>query len=219
MFWGIYWAVAAGVVSLPFILGLVVLQLLPYSSELAYGLLLVSLILLISAGYGAFSVVVAEEARKRGYPWTLFFWLSLGLTPFLMGLIVANLPRKGNIESALPKVCINCQKPLLPEVRFCSACGQRSPILVDSTGFEFGLTEQPFQKINSESSRNKNILGGVGALLGSLLLVSLFFLTKDLLLVTGEVTLQDLLYPVALGLGLGILGVILLTRGLKRPNA
>ena len=218
VFWGIYWAIAAGVVSLPFILGLLVLQLLPYSSELAYGLLLFSLILLISAGYGAFSIVVGEEARRRGYPWNLFFWLSIGLTPFLMGLIVANLPRKGD-ESALPRVCFNCQKPLLPEARFCSACGQRSPILVDPTGYDFNTSEPTFQNTNSDSSRTKNIVGGVGALLGSLLLVSLFFLARDFLLVTGEVTLQDLLYLVALGLGLGILGIILLSRGLRRPKA
>ena len=218
MFWGIYWSIAAGAVSLPLMIGILVLQFLPYSSDLAYGLLWFSFILLISAGYGAFSIVVGEEAKRRGYPWKVFFWLSIGLTPFFLGLIVANLPRKANIGSPLPRVCISCQKPLLQQARFCSACGQLSPILVDPTGFDFNHTEPPFQNMNSDSTRTKNIVGGVGALLGSLLLVSLYLLAKDFLLVTGEVALQDLLYLVALGLGLGILGIILLRRGLKRPK-
>lgn len=215
VFWGIYWAIAAGAVSLPFIIGALVLQFLPYSTELAYGLWLFSFILLISAGYGAFSLLVGEEAKKRGYPWKLFFWLSIGLSPFLLGVIVSNLPRKIELGSVLPRVCFGCQRPLLPRARFCSACGQLSPLLVEPVSPEVTPLESPLRGMSGNTTRANNIVGGVGALVGSLVVFSLYLLAADLLLDTGGLSMPDLLYMMALGPGLAILGTILLYRGLR----
>ena len=215
MFWAIYWAVSAGFFSIPFAAGALALQLLPYSPDLAYASWLLSFILLLCAGYGAVSIVVGQEAAKKGYLWNLFFWLSIGLTPFLMGIIVANLPSKKGNSSVLPRVCIGCQRPLLAEARFCSTCGRHSPLLVEPTEFVIDFGGPYSGKNSADSTRTGNLIGGIGALLGSLILLTFCLIAADLPLGTEELKVQELLYLAALGLGLLILGLILLQRGLK----
>jgi hypothetical protein len=218
VFWAIYWAISAGLASIPFIAGALAFQFLPYSPDLAYGAWWLSLILIISAGYGAFSIVIGEEAKKKGYRWHLFFWLSIGLTPFLVGVIVTNLTTKTAAASVLPRVCLGCQRQLLPKARYCSACGQQSPLLVEASGSGLNPTDSHIEPRSSESARARNIIGGVGSLLGSLILTTFFLLALNLDVGTGLVNIQDLLYPQAVGIALAILGVILLQRGLKTPK-
>ena len=221
MFWGVYWAASAGVAFIPFILGLLVLEFLPYSLDLGYGLWALSLILLMGAGYGAFSISLGEEAKKRGYSWRLYFWLSIGLTPFLVGLIVPNLPKRIEPGSALPRVCIDCQKPLLPEARFCSLCGRVSALLAPPPSPQGFISDFEFAKSKSGSARIANLLGGSGFIIGAIVLTSLFFQSADftdndeLSVMFG---IQGFLPLATTGAGLAVLGVIFLTRGLRLPK-
>jgi hypothetical protein len=90
--------------------------------------------------------------------------------------------------------------------------------LVEASGFGLSPTDSQIEPKSSESARERNIIGGVGSLLGSLILTTFFLLALNLDVGIGLVNIQDLLYLQAVGVGLAILGVILLQRGLKTPN-
>lgn len=215
MFWVVYRAVAAGVAFVPFIVGVLVLWFLPYSGDLGYGLWTLSFALLISAGYGALSIVIAEEARRRGYSWKLFFWLSIGLTPLLMGLIAPNLSKRATTDLVLPRVCIDCQKPLLPDAKFCSICGRLSPLLAKANYFQPDSSGGGPLIASIVSARTSNVLSGIVAILGSITLISLFFLDANVTQGFVVFGIQGFVPLATSGAGLAILGVILLVRALR----
>ena len=217
MFWGIYWVISAGMAFIPYILGVLVSEFLPYSPQLASGLWTISFVLLIVAGYGALAILISEEASKRGYSRKLFFWLSIGLTPALIGLIVPNLARKDQQSLVLPRVCIKCQNHLLPEAKFCSVCGQLSPLVSPVENFQPIATQSSLPKSFPDSPRNRNLVGGVGALLGAMTLISFVFLETVLKLAIGVFGLPGFVPFASSGAGLTILGVILLVRGFRAP--
>lgn len=218
MFWSLYWLLSAGAALLTFVLGVLVIEFLPYSSDLGYGIWTSSFVLLISAGYGALSIVIAEEASKRGYSLKRFFWLSMGLTPILIGLIVPNLPRRVKTELVLQRICIKCQNPLVSEAMFCSVCGQLSQLVALTSNLDVNSDDGKFLNPSKQSPRIGNIIGGSAALLGAITLISLFVIDvnqnsgSDFFGINGFVPLATS------GAGLTILGAILLIRGLRAPK-
>ena len=218
MFWSLYWLLSAGAALLTFVLGVLVIEFLPYSSDLGYGFWASSFVLLIGAGYGALSIVIAEEASKRGYSLKRFFWLSMGLTPILIGLIVPNLPRRVKTELVLQRICIKCQNPLVSEAMFCSVCGQLSQLVALTSNLDVNSDDGKFLNPSKQSPRIGNITGGSAALLGAITLISLFVIDvnqnsgSDFFGINGFVPLATS------GAGLAILGAILLIRGLRAPK-
>ena len=48
----------------------------------------------------AFSILIADTAKRKGRSWAAFFWLSVLVSPVIMGIIVASLGRPNDRDPA-----------------------------------------------------------------------------------------------------------------------
>jgi len=218
VFWGLYWAFSAMAVVIAFTLGFLVVELLPYSTVLGQSLWIGAGLLLVASGYGALSILIAAEGKKKGYSRTLFFWLSIALTPVLVGIILGSLGTRKSTMAVLPRICISCQAPLLDDAIFCSECGQRHPI----PAYRMQVSP-PNQLVSGRhktpvSDRNAAIALGTLASLGVLTLALWLLLASRWLEGTGgqaSLRPQDLLSIGALAGGLIVLAVVLFLRAFR----
>lgn len=145
------------------------------------------------------AAVIANYARAKGRTWASFFFISVGLTPVLAGVLVATVPETFHTQELVS--CSSCSARVRFTASKCSSCGQ-------------SLTPRPEigQAILARAHVNTARLRGAGFIVAALGLIgsviSLFLSAGDL--AKNAVLWQ--LFWVLLGVGVGLLLAVLVRR-------
>jgi hypothetical protein len=138
------------------------------------------------------AAIIANYARTKGRTWASFYFISVGVTPVLAGVVVATVPGAFHGEELIS--CPSCSSHVRFTANKCASCGQ-------------GLTPRPeigeaiiFRaRVNTTRVRGAGfIVAGVG-FIGSL--ISLFQSATDL---AKNVVLWEFFW-VLFGVGVGLL--------------
>lgn len=92
-----------------------------------YEIYVTGLVLLLFAVFSGIGIGVASAAARKGRNFQTFFWLSLALSPLVMGIIAAviaplpNSPAANNLPGT--KVCPKCGEGVKEQATVCRFCG------------------------------------------------------------------------------------------------
>lgn len=145
------------------------------------------------------AAVIASYARKKGRTWASFYFISVGVTPLLAGVLVATVPECLHPEEAVS--CPECAGRVRFTAQACGACGQKL-----SPQPELGELILNRARVNTNRIRWSGYVVAAVGLIG--VVISLFLSAQDLL----KNPLLWELFWVLLGIGIALMLMVPIRR-------